>query len=203
MSYGDWIANWQRTGIAKAMKALVAQATDAAQRATTAAGQIVDVSQDAAAAEAAAQAASTSEGNAAQSAQHASDSAAAAQLAASTATAGVASRTFAPPSIAVAAAVGATGNATLALGTALGSFVLRVKVTNQTVGNQNYEIEFYDGSAAGALLYRASGITDQVFVDNASFFVPPLTSGNLFVLVTNLDANAMSLNLEVKLLGIQ
>jgi hypothetical protein len=203
MNYGEWIKLWQLTGISKTMKALVAQATDAAQTATTALGQIGDAAASAAAAEAAAQAASTSEGHASTSAQQASDSAAAAQLAASTATEGVASRTLAPPSIAVAAAVGATANATLAVGTAFGSFVLQVKATNQTVGNQNYELEFYDGSAAGALLYRSSGITDPAFIDNASFFIPPLASGNLFVLVTNIDANPMTLDVEIKLLGIQ
>lgn len=202
-SYGDWMRHWQLSGLAKSMKALVAQAAASAQTATTAAGEVANAATDAATASAAATAAAASEGNAATSAQNALDSANAAAASAAIATKGVASNTLTAQGLALAAAIGATANATFNVGTTFGSLALQVTAANQTAGVQNYEIEFYDGSAAGALLYRASGITDQNFTDNACFFIPPLASGNIYVLVTNIDANAMTLNLSIKLLAIQ
>jgi hypothetical protein len=104
----------------------------------------------------------------------------------------------------LAANAGATANTAFPLGTTLGTLVLQVSATNSDPGaQQNYEIQFFDGSASGTLLYIASGITDLSFIDNGCFFVPPLTSGSLYVLVTNIDADAMTLALKVKTLGIQ
>jgi hypothetical protein len=140
---------------------------------------------------------------AASSAAAASGSANAAAASANTALRGVSSNTLTTPTLNLAAAIGATASASFNLGTALGSLALQLKVDNQTVGNQNYEIDLFDGSAAGTLLYQASGITDQHFVDNACFFIPPLVSGTLYALITNIDANAMALNVTLKLLGIQ
>jgi hypothetical protein len=139
---------------------------------------------------------------AASSAAAASGSAAAAAASATIALRGVSANTL-TAALNLAAAIGATASTSFNLGTALGALALQLKADNQLVGNQNYEIKLFDGSAAGTLLYQASGITDQHFADNACFFIPPLTSGNLFVLVTNIDANAMTLNLTIKLLGIQ
>jgi hypothetical protein len=82
--------------------------------------------------------------------------------------------------------------------------VLQVSANNSDpASQQNYEIQFFDGNASGALIYTASGITDVNYVDNGCFFIPPLTSGNLYVLVTNIDADSMTLALKVKTLGIQ
>ncbi|CAD6516623.1 hypothetical protein LMG28727_01356 [Paraburkholderia kirstenboschensis] len=48
-----------------------------------------------------------------------------------------------------------------------------------------------------------SGSISSNFVDNRCFFIPPVTSGNLFVLVMNVDADAMTLALTIKTIGIQ
>jgi len=102
----------------------------------------------------------------------------------------------------IAATAGITASGNIATGLTSKFMVLMVQAVN-SLTSQNYSLSIYDGSTSGTLLYQASGITQRTYIDTGSFFVPALSTGNLFVQITNIDADAMSLAVSVLIIKIQ
>ncbi|MFM0554786.1 hypothetical protein P0D69_28020 [Paraburkholderia sediminicola] len=136
------------------------------------------------------------------SATSASTSAAAAQAAATTAQHGVTANSY-NLTLNMPATANAVVSGNLATGISNGMLVMQLTATNSYAGTvQNYGLALYDGSASGTLLYQCNGITDVTFSDTGLFFIPTLSSGNIFAQVTNIDADPMTLALTIKALGI-
>lgn len=179
-----------------------ASATAAANSASTANTIATAVAGSVTLTAASAAAAATSATNAGISATNAQTSATSAAAASAIAQNGVSAATLElqltmPPE----AGTVITGN--LATGLTTGQLALQLKAVNTVASPvQNYVLAIYDGSAAGALLYQVSGITDTTFSDTGMFYIPPLVSGTLFVQLTNIDADAMILQITLTVLKI-
>lgn len=96
----------------------------------------------------------------------------------------------------LAAIVGATASAILASST---YNLLAMQLTAVTTGPvQNYVLTLFDGdpTSGGIMVYQATGITAESYIDNAPFFIP-LTSGHLWGQITNIDADVTVLTLTL------
>lgn len=99
--------------------------------------------------------------------------------------------------ITLPATAAAQASALLPVKITSGHLVLSIESKNTAGGLQNYTLEIFDGAATGRLLYQASGITVADYLDSASFYMTPAASGELFVRITNIDADAMSVTVTV------
>lgn len=101
----------------------------------------------------------------------------------------------------VGATIGAAASAVLTTTT---HNLLCLQVSGTTAGEtQNYVLGLYDGdpTESGILVYQATGITATTYSDNAPFFVP-VTSGNIWGQITNIDADATVLTLTISYLAL-